>query len=105
LGDGERAVEGEIAEHLLELLTDATRIRLRADVPVGAYLSGGLDSSLIAALMRGSSGATMKTFSVAFEDPEFDESRHQDDMGRFLGVDRHQIRCHQRDSEAKRHHR
>src|SRR6185503_3918464 len=47
----------------------------------------------IAALMHHSSGTTMKTFSVAFDDPEFDESRHQEDMGKFLGVERHQIRC------------
>jgi asparagine synthase (glutamine-hydrolysing) len=87
------ATEQAITERLLELLADSTRIRLRADVPVGAYLSGGLDSSVIAALMRQSSGAAMKTFSVAFEDPEFDESRHQEDMSRFLGVERQQIRC------------
>jgi len=89
----DRAAEVATAERLLELLADATRIRMRADVPVGAYLSGGLDSSLIAALMQRTSGATMKTFSVAFDDPEFDESPHQEDMGRFLGVERHQIRC------------
>jgi asparagine synthase (glutamine-hydrolysing) len=89
--------EQDTAQRLLELLTDATRIRLRADVPVGAYLSGGIDSSLIAALMRASSGAPMKAFSVAFEDPEFDESCHQEDVGRFLGVERHQVRCSSED--------
>jgi len=89
----EPAAEGPIAERLLELLADATRIRLRADVPVGAYLSGGLDSSLVTALMRQSSGGTMKTFSVTFTDPEFDESRHQDDIGRYLSVERNRIRC------------
>ena len=66
--------EKEACEALLDLLLDATRIRLRSDVPVGAYLSGGLDSTVIAALVKKLGIANLKTFSVAFEDKEFDES-------------------------------
>ncbi|HTY87896.1 MAG TPA: asparagine synthase (glutamine-hydrolyzing) [Candidatus Acidoferrum sp.] len=73
-----------------ELLTDATRIRLRADVPVGAYLSGGLDSSVIAAIVRKLGVSRLDTFSIAFSDPKFDESEHQRSMARFLGTD-HQV--------------
>ncbi len=72
------------------LLTDAARIRLRADVPVGAYLSGGLDSSTIAAIVRKLGVSRLDTFSIAFSDPQFDESEHQRRMAKFLGTD-HQV--------------
>ncbi len=75
---------------LRDLLTDATRLRLRADVPVGAYLSGGLDSSTIAALIRKAGTNHLDTFSVSFRDPDFDESEYQHRMARFLGTD-HQV--------------
>jgi len=71
----EPASEEQAAEELLALLTDATRIRLRADVPVGAYLSGGLDSTFITALVKRLAGDNLRTFSVAFDDGAFDESR------------------------------
>lgn len=72
------------------LLVDATQIRLRADVPVGAYLSGGLDSSTIAAIIRNYTGNRLDTFSIAFSDPDFDESEYQRQMARFLGT-AHQV--------------
>lgn len=80
----------ESVEALSELLLDATRLRLRADVPVGAYLSGGLDSSLIAALVRGLGVSHLDTFSISFSDPRFDESPYQKLMAKFLGTD-HQV--------------
>lgn len=73
-----------------ELMTDATRIRLRADVPVGAYLSGGLDSSTIAALVQQQGCSRLDTFSITFSDPAFDESEHQRRMARHLGTN-HQV--------------
>lgn len=90
------SVEAATAE-LRELLIDAVRLQLRADVPVGAYLSGGLDSSGIVALIRGFTDTTVRTFSVAFEDGEFDESAHQMAMVRHLGTDHTTLRCTRRD--------
>lgn len=84
---------GEAVEGLAELLIDATRIRLRADVPVGAYLSGGLDSSTIAAIIRNYTGNRLDTFSIAFDDAEFDESGYQQRMARFLGTDHQVVRA------------
>jgi asparagine synthase (glutamine-hydrolysing) len=81
------------AEQLLNLLVDATRLRLRADVPVGAYLSGGLDSSLTTALIRRFTDAPLRTFSVKFDDAEFDESRFQQDVAARLKTDHTSIRC------------
>jgi len=81
----------ELQEELLEVLDDATRIRLRADVPVGVYLSGGLDSSATTALARRHTRGTLEAFSVAFEDPRFDESPYQDRMAAELGVNLRRI--------------
>lgn len=75
------------AAELRERLVDAVRLQLRADVPVGAYLSGGLDSSGIVALIRSFTATPVRTFSVAFEEPEFDESAHQLAMVRHLGTE------------------
>ncbi|MCY7353525.1 MAG: asparagine synthase (glutamine-hydrolyzing) [Lysobacter sp.] len=91
-----RSIEAATTE-LRELLVDAVRLQLRADVPVGAYLSGGLDSSGIVALIRGFTDTPVRTFSVAFEDGEFDESEHQMAMVRHLGTDHTTLRCTRRD--------
>lgn len=80
-------------ERLLDLLTSATRLRLRSDVPVGAYVSGGLDSSVVAALATQLSTTPMRTFSIAFDDAEFDESSHQRRVVEALGADHRELRC------------
>lgn len=85
------------AEELRELLVDATRLRLRADVPVGAYLSGGLDSSAIAAIVANYTNVHLQTFSVAFEDPNYDERGFQHQMAAALGTEHHVIECGHRD--------
>ncbi len=77
----------ELKEELKIHLIDATRIRLRADVPVGAYLSGGLDSSLLASIVRRYTANHLRTFSIAFSDERYDERNFQNRMAAFLGTE------------------
>lgn len=82
-----------LADELHDLLSDATRIRLRSDVPVGAYLSGGLDSSILASIIRSEGSAKLRTFSIGFEDADLDESAFQREMVARLGTEHSEIRC------------
>lgn len=91
------AKRGEAIEQFRTLLQDAVRLRLRADVPVGAYLSGGLDSSAITALIRQETSTHLHTFSISFADPRYDETEHQKEMARFLGTEHHVIRATNQD--------
>lgn len=74
----------DAVEALEELLTDSIRIRLRADVTVAAYLSGGLDSSTTTALIKKIMPETLQTFSIGFEDEEFDETPFQREVSSYL---------------------
>jgi asparagine synthase (glutamine-hydrolysing) len=81
------------ARELHDLLLDAATIRLRSDVPVGAYLSGGLDSTVITSLISKVAGDRLRTFSVSFEDSEFDESSFQREATAFFGTDHSDVPC------------
>ena len=83
----------QAADALQEHLSRAVELRLRADVPVGAYLSGGLDSSMIASLVHCRGGGDMRTFAVRFADPAYDETAEQQQMVAVLGTDHHDILC------------
>jgi asparagine synthase (glutamine-hydrolysing) len=84
--------DADYADELDTLLTDAVRSHLAADVPVGAFLSGGWDSSLTATLAAEAAGRKLKTFSVVFPDnPDADESRFSRLMAQHLGTDHHEI--------------
>ena len=84
-GEAPRWTFEEATDLLGDKLAEATRMRmLSADVPVGAYLSGGLDSSLIARLGRVAAEGDFRTFSLAFDDDEFDERRYQQMMAATL---------------------
>ena len=83
----------EYAEELRALLIDAVRLQLRSDVPVGAYLSGGLDSSIITSLIKNYTDVPLRTFSVTFEDAEFDESAFQQELVDYLGTQHTALRC------------
>jgi asparagine synthase (glutamine-hydrolysing) len=99
--DGEAAFPGtldEAAEAVQAGLEKATRLRmLRADVPVGSYLSGGLDSSLVAALGLRAKSDRFSTFSLRFEDPEYDETSYQRLMAAHIGSDHHEVVVTRRD--------
>ena len=73
----EAAEPADALEALDELMRSAVRLRLQADVPVGGYLSGGLDSSIVCALAAAGSPHRLRTFSVTFDDPRLDESAYQ----------------------------
>jgi asparagine synthase (glutamine-hydrolysing) len=82
----------DAVESVRSAVEDATRLRmLRADVPVGSYLSGGLDSSYVAALGRKYAGNKFQTFSLRFEDAEYDETSYQRLMARRLGAEHHEV--------------
>jgi asparagine synthase (glutamine-hydrolysing) len=92
-GYEEQISADEAAEQLRALLSDATRLRLRADVTVGSYLSGGLDSTFIATLIRQHTPDTLCTFSIAFEDAVFDERQYQEIATAFINTDHRRTEC------------
>jgi asparagine synthase (glutamine-hydrolysing) len=75
----------------MELLMDSTRLRLRADVPVGSYLSGGLDSSGITALIARHFNGNIQTFGIRFQEKDFDEGTYQSEMVSHLKVKHHEL--------------
>jgi asparagine synthase (glutamine-hydrolysing) len=83
--------EDEAVERVGALLEDAVRLRLRADVPVAAYLSGGIDSSVICAIAQRQLGGTLSTFSVGFEDRAYDERPFQEEVATALRTRHHVV--------------
>jgi len=82
--------EDTLGEELLHRLGEAVRLRLIADVPVGALLSGGVDSSVVVALMRRFSAKPVRTFSIRFEDGPYDESPYARDVAARFGTEHHE---------------
>ena len=82
--------EEEAVDELHGVLADAVRSHLLSDVPVGAFLSGGLDSSLVVALMAQASPEPVRTFSIGFDEPGFDELEHARRVATHCGTDHHE---------------
>jgi asparagine synthase (glutamine-hydrolysing) len=81
--------EGEDVERLRETLSVAVSEQMVSDVPIGAFLSGGIDSTIVVGLMQKSSTRPVKTFSIGFDDPAFDESRYAEMAATHLGTEHH----------------
>ncbi|MBI5534527.1 MAG: asparagine synthase (glutamine-hydrolyzing) [Deltaproteobacteria bacterium] len=96
-GPDESMTADQATDLLSECLYDAVRIRLRSDVPVGAWLSGGLDSSIVTSMIKRITRGSLRTFSLGFDDAEYDESSHQRAMIRHLEVDNSGLGCHAHD--------
>lgn len=85
-GEGRAAGEQEAVDEVRAVLEDSVRLRLVSDVPVGAFLSGGIDSSAVVALMRRATGGEIRTFSVCFREEEFSERQHAERVARQYGT-------------------
>jgi asparagine synthase (glutamine-hydrolysing) len=89
--------EREVEYRLLELLKISVKRRLISDVPLGVFLSGGIDSSAITALAQEEVPGRVKTFSIGFEDPSFDESKYASLVSQFLGTEHFEQRMTPKD--------
>lgn len=83
--------EVEAGERTIEVLREAVRVRLMSEVPLGAFLSGGIDSSAIVALMSEQSGEPIKTFSIGFEEQDFSELHYARRVAEHVGADHHEF--------------
>jgi asparagine synthase (glutamine-hydrolysing) len=86
-----RIIKRAAIDELRELLDSAVQMRMRSDVPLGAFLSGGVDSSIIVALMQQHSAEPIKTFTIGFPIPEYDESKYAETVARHLKTDHHHL--------------
>ena len=79
--------EGELTDELEALMIDAFRYRMISDVPVGVFLSGGIDSSTVAAILQRHGGQRIKTFTIGFDEAAYDESPHAERVAQYLGTE------------------
>ncbi|HEX5707265.1 MAG TPA: asparagine synthase (glutamine-hydrolyzing) [Pyrinomonadaceae bacterium] len=83
--------EREAGERAVEVLREAVRVRLMSEVPLGAFLSGGIDSSAVVALMSEESSEPVKTFSIGFEEQDFSELEHARRVAEHVGAEHHEF--------------
>ncbi len=87
-------------EYLKYLLSDATEKRMISDVPLGSFLSGGYDSSLITAIAQSRTNAPLKTFSIGFDDPSYNEAEYAKEVAKHLGTEHTELYINQQDMLA-----
>lgn len=93
------ASESELLEQLEGVLTESFELRMVADVPVGAFLSGGIDSSTVVALLQKQKNRQLKTFTIGFEDKEYNEAQHAKAVAQHLETEHHEWYCTESDFE------
>ena len=87
-------------EQLHDLIVDAVKIRLQSDVPYGSFLSGGIDSALVSSIANSIQKEKLKTFTIGFDEKEFDESQDAEQFAKIIGSDHHLIRSNQEELPA-----
>jgi asparagine synthase (glutamine-hydrolysing) len=95
---GGHLTEAQVEEELVPLLREAFAYRLVSDVPVGIFLSGGIDSSLVAAVLKREAQENIRTFTVGFDDASVDESHWAKAVARHLGAEHTEFRCTEREA-------
>jgi asparagine synthase (glutamine-hydrolysing) len=88
----------EAKEETERLMLSAFQYRMIADVPVGVFLSGGYDSTAVTALLQKNSAQKIKTFTIGFEDPKFNEAHHAKSVADYLGTEHHEHTCTYKDA-------
>jgi asparagine synthase (glutamine-hydrolysing) len=95
---GDDRSERQVEEELTDLLREACAYRMVSDVPVGVFLSGGVDSSLVAAALKREAGEDVRAFTIGFDDARSDESHFARAVAEHLGADHTELRCAERDA-------
>jgi asparagine synthase (glutamine-hydrolysing) len=90
--------ETEAMERLDELINSSVKYRMISDVPIGSFLSGGYDSSLVTAIMQKNSNTKVKTFTIGFDNPKYNEANHAKEVANYLGTDHIEYTCTSKDA-------
>jgi asparagine synthase (glutamine-hydrolysing) len=91
--------ENELIQECETLLRDSFQLRMVADVPVGMFLSGGIDSSLVTALLQDQSLRPLNTFTIGFDDPRYNEAQHAKKVAKHLGTHHTELYCNEKHFE------